>query len=176
VLLSLAAGARGEVYFAYNVEPFEPIEGCGLSKAPEAGALWAEIGRINLELKMLAPLLAQSCPIDTHRVGDVQVARLALGRDTIACIVTNHDYEYTKETFRPHRTGPIALPAPTPDWLTVADAFSLSADGLQSVAHADGELTLGDLGAGAIVILTSDPGLRGRLEARRAELVKAAGG
>lgn len=176
VLLSLAAGARGEVYFAYNVEPFEPIEGCGLSKAPEARALWAEIGRINLELRTLASLLAQSCPVDTQRVGDVQVARLALGKDTIACIVTNHDYEYTRKTFRPHRTGPIALPAPAPDWLTVTDAFSVSADGLQSVSYADGELTLGDLGEGAIIILTSDPGLRERLQTRHEELVAAAGG
>ncbi len=176
VLMSLAAGARGEVYFAYNVEPNEPIEGCGLSKAPEAQALWAEIGRINLELRTLAPLLSQSCVIGTQREDDVEVARLALGRDTIACIVLNHDYEYSKETFAPHAKENLALSVPVPGWLQVSDGFAVTADGLTSVPYEDGTLNLQRLDAAAIVLVTADAGLRQRLEARRAELMAEAGG
>jgi hypothetical protein len=174
VLMSLAAGARGEIYFAYNVEPSEPVEGCGVSTAPEAHALWAEIGRINLELRTLAPLLAQSCVIDTRRTGAVEVARLALGEDTIAAIILNHDYEYTQETFAPHPKADLAVPLTAPGWLTIKDAFALTPDGLLSLPYAEGSIRLERLDAGAIVVLTADPALRGRLQARRAELIEAA--
>jgi hypothetical protein len=174
VLLSLAAGARGEVYFAYNVEPFEPVEGCGVSQAPEARALWAEIGRINLELRTLAPLLAQSCIMDTTRDGDVEVARLALGRDAMAVVVLNHDCAYTRETFTPHpRTG-LALPVAVPAWLQIRDAFAVTAEGLRPVPYANGTLSLDHPDVGAIVVLTADSALRAQLESRRAELIRAA--
>lgn len=175
VLMSLAAGARGEIYFAYNVEPSEPVEGCGISKAPEARALWAEIGRINLELRTLAPLLAQSCVLDRQRVGDIETARLALGRDTMAAILLNHDYEYTRETFASHPKENLSIPLLAPRWLAVRDAFAVTPDGLRPLPYTDGAVRLERLEAGAIVVLSADSGLRERLQARRAALVEAAG-
>ena len=175
VLMSLAAGARGEVYFSYNVEPSEPIEGCGVSQAPEARSLWAEIGRINLELRTLAPLLAQSCVLDTRRTGDVELARLALGRDTVAGIVLNHDCEYNRATFRSHPKADLTVPIAAPKWLRVADAFAVTSGGMRRLAYTNGAVTVHNLEAGAIIVLTSDPALRERLEARRKTLMQAAG-
>ncbi len=175
VLMSLAAGARGEIYFAYNVEPSEPVEGCGVSKAPAARALWAEIGRINLELRTLAPLLAQSCVLDSRRTGDLETARLALGQDAVAAIILNHDCEYTRETFAPHPKDDLTVPLPVPRWLAVKDAFAVTPEGMRPLPYTTGAIRLERLEAGAIILLTADPALRERLQARRAALIEAAG-
>ncbi len=173
VMMSIAVGARGQAYFAYNVEPHEPIEGCGISTAPEAKALWASIGQLNLELRTLAPLLAKSCYVDSERDDDIEVSRLAVGRETMVFIVLNHDYEYTMATFECRPKTGVRVQAKIPAWLTGADAVLVDSKGVRSCALKDGVLEIGDLGVATTVIVSSDPGLREALTACWDELVQS---
>jgi len=171
VLLSLAAGARGEVYFAYNVEPGEPIEGFGVSKAPQAKALWDAVGTLNLQLATLAPLLARSCVATTWREGTLQATGLLAGDDTLVMVILNHDHEYTEQTFEAHAKADVRVPLALPSWLGDATAFRVSAGGLTDCEVAQGQVRVGDISAGALVVVTVDSTLRQKLADRRERLI-----
>ncbi|GEM_PF-5887338 len=114
---AVANGAKALHYFAYNIEPNEPVYGVGETQSREAGELWSEIGRINAELEVLAPYLwcGDVMPLGSSPEENIDV-RTILGSDVLTVFLLNRDNTYTREGFasRPRRN--IRIKVNVPSW------------------------------------------------------------
>lgn len=84
---ALGCGAKGIGYFA---DYEQHGEGEGLKAVSDNAPLWEEIGKINADIRILAPYLSIGCPIpwsgDTNKVW---VRALMCGRNRMVVIAVN---------------------------------------------------------------------------------------
>ena len=171
VYYALAGGAKGMAYWWFR-SPSGLGEG-----GPGAPALWREIGLLGNEIKTVAPLLVTSHPVALGAQGSdgVWVRSLAVGIDTLMLLVVND--QYTNDPAGTHVTpvGGASVTATLPAWMASASAFEITAGGLREVnATVDGrriQLDLGRLDLTRMIVLTTNPQLRGSLQARYNEQV-----
>jgi hypothetical protein len=166
---AIANGAKEISYFTYTLEPGEPTEGAGTAamlEIPEAVKLWNEIGRINLELATLGPLLARGCVVKQEKQGDIEISYIAVGQDTFILILLNKNYEYTRESFSPVPIKNFSLSVKTPWYIRVKDLFEVSHKGIIdtqcNITKNRIILTDSELRTGKVYVLTSN--LRRRQE------------
>ena len=145
--------------------------------ADELAAVWDEIGRINVELRAIGPLVAVSdvtrlarvlraSPEKTHSgEATVEAAALVSGLDAIVLIVLNHnlktnwtgDSDRGIESYDPVETE---IGLDVPPWLDPACSFSVHWTGVEEVhpAGADGRMRFefDKLEVSAVVVVTED--------------------
>ena len=132
VYMSVAHGARGISYFAYEQVDGEP-KGVGIWKTPEAGKLWEEIKNINAELTVLGDLLVRGEILDRWNSGKLEISSILCGDDAIVVVLLNHDYQYDEKCFIPHVSTKPELTVKLPEWFKTNDVFELNAQGLQKL-------------------------------------------
>jgi hypothetical protein len=177
VYYSLAAGAKGISYWWFK--PGYPSNGLGDQSKPAAQALWKELGLLGNEIKTAGPLLVTSHPVDMPITPGTNVwARsLASGTNTIILLVVNDDYYSDEAGCHYTPVGNATLTATLPMWMRSSPAaFEISAAGLSDVATAlNGsqlQLNLGTLKLTRMIVLTTDPQLRGTIQQRYDQQVR----
>jgi hypothetical protein len=174
---AIANGAKEISYFAYTIEPWEPIEGVGTAamlELPDAVKLWDEIACINLELATLGPLLARGCVVKQEKQGDVEISHIAVGQDTFILVFVNTSYTYTK-------TGLITTPKSLNYQLQLSDSFtpgtvfeftdSRFLDISFTHAKRASVLRIPDIETVKVLIVTEDATLKSTLRKRQKSLI-----
>ena len=145
----LGWGLKGVIYFAYSIEPREPVYGVGLTKMlppSEAGKypglgkeqieqakrLWEGMKELNAELKRIGSLLLSGASIPLAECSDkrVQVHTVLSAEGKVVLFALNTDFEYTPEKFVPHPRRRVHIAVRLPDWIKTERAWRVTADGL----------------------------------------------
>lgn len=174
VYMAIAEGVKGIIYFTYNIKP-EPIEGVGLSKAPEAKMLWEEIGKISLELQLLGGLLSIGDHAETKIDGKIQISSIYTGDDTVVFVILNHNFEYSQKGFSVIPCKNVTLRLRLPSWLSCKDVFELRWDGLKPLSYRAEKrvvrVMLKEIQSATVVIVTQDKNLREVLTKEHQKLI-----
>ena len=149
--IPVSYGAKGVIYFAYNIEPREPVYGVGITKSPAAKLLWEEIRKINIEINLVRDLLIHSdvvpLKIEVNYPNkkkkekevyenkgprgiikwrpEVKVNSLISGEENIIFFLFNYDYEYRRESFIPHPVKNIDIKVTLPEWFHPKKLFTI---------------------------------------------------
>jgi len=149
-------------------------------------ATWDEVGRVAAEVRSIGPRLARSdvsyrarivsSNPDTAPNGGpaVEASALVSGVDTIILVVLNLNIDSTWSWQSPigvrsYQPIDTTVAVKVPSWLTPVDTFTVDIDtGVQDITGttAGDELrfTLNGLAVQKIIVITSDPEMRGRVE------------
>jgi len=142
---AVANGAKAIHYFAYNIEPNEPVFGVGETDEKEAKKLWAEIQKINAELEILSPYLwaADTCQLAKSDEKNLEI-RTLVDKDAILIFLVNRDYSYTKEGFSAHPKKDSKIKIALPAWFTPWNIFGFDWQGLKKLTFSNksGELEI----------------------------------
>jgi len=178
VYYALAGGAKGMGFWWFK--PGGESNGLGDQSTAAAKALWREIGLLGNEIKTAQPLLVISHPVTTAiDVNDTNIwARtLEAGTNSLILIVVNENYMNDQAgchiTNVPNANVTVTLPS----WLQSSPtAFEISAGGLNDVTTSLNEgqlqLILGTLSVTRMIVITTDPQLRGTIQQRYQQLVR----
>lgn len=170
---ALAAGAKGLSYWWLLpvAKGGSGSSGC-MEDTPEARTLWDAIGLLGAEIRTAGSLITRSCPADIPVKASkwVWTRSLLAGTDTLVLLVVNDNYACDRlgTVIQPveNAEASIGLPA----WLSPRSVFEISYKGTGDVQHDQSEdglgLNLGTLDVTRIVVITSDPDLRSKLQAR----------
>jgi hypothetical protein len=167
VFYALASGARRLSYWWYT--PYGDLPGCGLDD-PAARALWTEIGLVGAEVRTAGELIARSCPADLEIEASrlLWVRGLLAGLDAVVLLVVNDEIASDRVGMVYRPVGRAAVQVKLPEWLKPVDTFEITTTGISDVEweHEDGRLAvnLGQVDLTRLVIASSDPKLRGRLQ------------
>ncbi len=166
VYYSLAAGAKQISYWWYCQS--DRYHGVG---AKDLESLWTEIGLVGAEAGTVGALIATGCPaaVPIKSAPTVWCRALLSGEDTMILLVVNDNMASDRlgTVVKPHEKTRIALNPPS--WLgNTPQVFEVSSDGVQEVnstKSGDGlALDLGTLNVTRMVVLTSNPKLRDKLQ------------
>lgn len=167
---ALAAGAKQISYWWFL--PIKPdavgSNGCGADD-PGAAALWNEIGLLGAEIRTAGPIITMSCPlaVDVKAPGNLWVRCLAAGTDTLLILCVNDDYTNDDKGTNIRAVENAKLTASVPAWLQAADVFEIDCKGTHSVKWSGVEqvsIDLGRVNVTRMIVVTSDRGLRERLQ------------
>ena len=173
VYYAIGSGAKGISYWWFPKDKY-----ChGLDeRTAEANALWKEIGLLGAEVRTAGPLITTSCPVELpiKATRFLWVRALLCGTDTVALSIVN-------ENAASDRLGTIVKPVENarvsvelPSWMAPKSIFHVTCDGLGDVAfEIKGRtlsLDLGRVNLSRFIVVTSDPGLRTRLQKRYDEM------
>ncbi len=169
VYYALAAGAKALSYWWYT--PYGEYYGVG-GDTPDMKALWKEIGLLGAEVRTAEPVILYSSPakMNVHGPRMLWLRTLVSGTDTLVVIVAN-------ENIASDRLGTVVKPVEkarikvdVPSWIRAADVFEVDYKGTRKVDYkaADATLTveLGQVDLTRMILVTSDAGLRARLQER----------
>src|ERR1043166_745706 len=171
---ALAGGAKGLAYWWYK----NP-DGLGAGTS-DALALWKEIGLLGNEIKTAQPMLVTSHPVTltTSATSGVWVRTLAAGNDTMLFLVVNNQYYNDISGCHYTPVNNATVTATLPAWLippSGTTAFEITPGGLYDVnAVVNGtqvQLNLGTLNLTRMIVLTSNPQLRGAIQTRYTQSV-----
>ncbi len=170
---ALAAGAKGLSYWWLlpAAKGGEGSSGC-MEDSPEAKALWDTIGLLGAEIRTVGPVITRSCPAVVPLTASkwLWTRTLLAGTDTIVLLVVNDNYACDRlgTIIQPIENAEVSIDLPA--WLSQESVFEVSHKGIRDVDHdqADGRLNLhlGTLDVTRMVVVTSDPGLRPKLQSR----------
>ncbi|MGQ9454478.1 MAG: hypothetical protein ACUVRS_07430 [Armatimonadota bacterium] len=171
VYYALAAGAK-----AFSYWWFVPLSARGTGSnglgadTPEARELWKEIGLLGAEVRTAGPIIVRACPVDiqVEASSRLWIRSLVAGVDTLVLLVVNDDYACD-------RSGTVIIPVENvkvsvslPGWLKPSSVFELSCKGTRDLRWNSEDrrivLDLGTVNVTRFVVVTSDPGLRDRLQ------------
>ena len=184
---AVGSGAKGIHYFWY---PSEPPKLFGLRGRP----LWDEVGRINAELQLAAPLLSMGYPIaETVSTSEDGLWHRALlcGRRSVIITLVNETYEYEDWRSDDGRYDidlleGVEVAVEVPPWMEVADVFEFTHQGPVRLPHAidDGRVRVsaGEVDSGKMIVVTQDSQLfdermrfyRGQIEPLQRQAASAA--
>lgn len=163
---ALAGGAKGMAYWWFKLPD-------GLAYADAAAnALWKEIGLIGNEIKTLQPWLVISHPVSLPMSGTsgVWARALAAGHDALILLIVNDNHTNSPSGFSSTPIANATLNVTLPAWLVGASAFEVRPSGLYDVAGTPNggqlQLNLGTLNVTKLIVLTTNPQLRGEIQAR----------
>lgn len=167
VYYALAAGAKGLSYWWFSDDP--NCIGCGVDD-PAAKILWKEIGLLGAEVRTASDIIGASCPVTLSVAAPryLWVRTLISGVDTVAVIAVNDNVlcDRLGTVVRPVEKAKVSVQ--TPSWLKAADAFEITFEGIKDVSWTAGDrkvnLDLGTVNVSRFIILTSDTGLRAKLQ------------
>lgn len=171
VYYALAAGAKGLSYWWFVPIGDRETGSCGCSvDEPEAKALWREIGLLGAEVRTAGPIIMKSCPapLPTTATEKLWVRSLLSGLDTLVVLCVNDDYTNDQKgtTIRPVENASVGVTLPS--WLDAKEAFEVSARGISDVdwkkTGPEVSLNLGRVDVTRMVVITSDPTLRDRIQ------------
>lgn len=164
---AVAAGAKSLSYWWFSPDTY--CQGCGAHE-PAAEALWKEIGLLGAELRTAGPVIARGCPASLPVTASPRlwVRTLISGTDTVELVVVNDDVlcDRVGTVVKPVEKASAAVGIPS--WLTPADAFEVTCEGIKDVTWkrtgSKVTLDLGTVNVSRFVLVTSDAGLRSRLQ------------
>lgn len=148
----------------------------------ELKAVWGEIGEINVELRTIGPIVAVS---DVSSLASVQGAKpvnaaaLLCGLDSIVVIALNQGLKTTGSLAKPkgiesYDPVDVDIALRLPPWLEPKDCFLVRHSGIAPIApvREPGRMTfrLQPLAVNEVIVITSDPALRGTMEKTRREM------
>jgi len=129
----LGWGLKGVIYFAYSIEPREPVYGVGLSRFERPGRfvglgaeqiegarrLWEGMRELNAELETIGPSLLSGLPLPLAKCEDekVQVHAVLSAEGKVVLFALNTDFEYAPDKFVPHPKRNVRLLVRLPGWL-----------------------------------------------------------
>ena len=167
VYYAISSGAKSLSYWWFSPDSF--CRGVGSDDAA-AQALWKEIGLLGAEVRTAGSVITRSSPVSLPvKASTNLMARTCIaGTDTVELFLVNDDVACDRigTVVKPVEKASATVDIPT--WLTPADTFEVTYEGLSDVQwKRDGSKVLLDLGTvtvGRFVMITSDAGLRGRLQ------------
>ena len=171
VYYALAAGAKSLSYWWLVSIPSNADGSCGCTTdEPESKALWSEIGLLGAEVRTAGPVLEISCPADVpvKAPDKLWVRSLLSGTDTLVLLCVNDDYlcNKTGTIIKPVEKADVSVNLPS--WLKPTDAFEINYKGTQDLqwdkSVSGMNLRLGTVDVARMIIITSDPNLRGQLQ------------
>lgn len=164
VYYAIGSGAKGLSYWMYPTCLDNGTEG--------ARKLWQAIGLMGAEVRTAGPVTTVSCPVQlpARATKYLWVRALLSGTDTLVVVTVN-------ENVACDRVGTIVRPAEDakvtvrlPAWIAPRDAFEISPDGTRQVDwkvdSGNVSLSLGKVDISSFAVVTSNPGLRERLQKR----------
>lgn len=165
---TIAAGAKTISYWWFSPDRY--CRGVGADD-PAAGALWKEIGLLGAELRTAGPIITRGCPasLPIKASPKLWVRTLVSGTDTAELIVVNDDVlcDRVGTVVKPVERASVTVDVPS--WIAPKDVFEVTYQGLKDVTWkcAGSKLTLdlGTVNVSRFVLITSDAGLRARLQA-----------
>jgi hypothetical protein len=173
VYYAIGSGAKGISYWWFPKDKY-----ChGLDdRTPEANALWKEIGLLGAEVRTAGPLITISCPVELpiKATRFLWVRGLLCGTDTVALSIVNENVACDRlgTIFKPAENARVSVELPS--WIEPKSVFEVTCDGLSDIKfdRKAGALTLnlGTVKLSRFVVVTSDPGLRTRLQKRYDEM------
>jgi hypothetical protein len=171
VYYALGAGAKGLSYWWFT--PIAPdakgSHGCGGSE-PEAKALWREIGLLGAEVRTIGDLMTMGCPASIPVVAPdkLWVRSLASGLDTLVLLCVNDDYLNDRKGTVIKPLEEVEATVTLPAWLDAKQVFEVTYKGMQDMqwerSGSRVNVRLGTLNVTRLIIITTDPGLRERLQ------------
>jgi len=171
VYYALGAGAKGLSFWWYTPIPPDAVGSCGCgADDPQAKALWREIGILGAEVRTLEPLISRSCPasIPISAPPKLWVRTLLAGKDSLVILCVNDNYlnDRLGTIIKPLDNAEMSVTVPS--WLDPKCVFEVSSSGTSEVAHdrSGGKLSvkLGTVSVTRLIVVSSDPGLRERLQ------------
>ncbi len=164
---SIGAGASGISYWwFYGLEkglPPNPVH-------PLALAQWNEIGFLGAELRTAGPILTTSCPasLPVQAPSGLWTRTLVRGGDTIVLVCVNDDYSVDLKGIYMKPMKDVSVSLDVPSWIKPAEVFEINCLGTHSVPHAAAgtrlNIQLGNVDVTRLVVITSDAGLREKLQ------------
>lgn len=170
---ALAAGAKGLSYWWLLpvAKGGSGSSGC-MADEPDAKALWDTIGLLGAEIRTAGPVIMRGCPTEVPVTGSrwLWTRTLIAGTDTMMLLVVNDNYACD-------RLGTIIQPVENaeasislPRWLSARSVFEVNCRGTADVDYkqsaAQLDLHLGTVDVTRMIVITSDTGLRDRLQTR----------
>jgi len=167
VYYAVAGGAKGISYWWFS--PDSECKGCGADE-PDARALWKEIGLLGAEVRTAGPVITMGCPADLKIEAPKRlwVKSLVSGLDTAAVVVVNDDVlcDRLGTVFKPQENSKMKVTLPA--WVIAKEVFEVTYEGTKDVSwkseNGKVALDLGTVSLSRFVIITSDAGLRAKLQ------------
>ena len=187
VYYALAAGAKQISYWWYTPVPpgTKGANGCGADD-PQAKALWNQIGLLGAEFGTVSRLIADGCVADLEVTApeDLWVRTLLSGADTVIVLCVNENYASDRLGTVYQPIEQCRLEVSLPAWIRARDVFEVTWKGTRDVRWDFGrklDLQLDATELTRMIVVTSDPGLRSRLQERyqtkfAAKVAKLTGG
>ncbi len=158
LVLNLGRGAKGILWFNYDRKAAE--------KYPDAVEAMRGWGRVMSVLR--EDFLACEPSVVAVKAPDQVDAALLLGRGRALLCLTNTDYDIHPEAYPFREKTNVKISADLPAWLSPADAFAVTPEGIRPVELDAGRggatVKLDRLKACEIILITSDPNDRARCE------------
>jgi hypothetical protein len=176
VYYCIGAGIKGISYWWYHC-----LED-GLLPAtadPVAQAQWKEIGLLGAELRTAGPVIMTSCPVTlpTKAPSGLWVRALLRGSDTIVLICVNDAYTCDLKGINIKPMKNVEVQVSLPKWLEPKSVFEVTYKGTRdvptmfligstqpSLGVQVAGLHLGDVDVTRLIFITSDSGLKDRLQ------------
>lgn len=171
VYYALAAGAKGLSYWWYTPITPNAVGSCGCgADDPGAKALWREIGLLGAEVRTLESLISRSCPASTpvSPPRNLWVRTLLAGKDSLIVLCVNDNYldDRVGTFIKPVEIAETGVTLPS--WLDAKSVFEVDFNGTHDVkwdrAGLELSLHLEPVAVTRLIVISSDPGLRDRLQ------------
>ena len=152
---ALGEGAKGISYFGY-----EPGSWAGCKENAE---LWSAIGELNRDLHVIGPVVSLAHPMSIAKGSDenLWVRTLVQGNENVVVVVANDSGRSSLDGFTQDTIGDASIHIDLPAGMLIRKAFLIRggsaqpADFRRSERHI--EVPLGDVTAGALLLLTTRP-------------------
>lgn len=176
VYYSLAGGAKQISFWWYtpSTDTEKGARGCG-EDHPDAKALWREIGLLGAEFRTVSELIADSYPAElaVSTSEHFWVRTLLSGRDSLVVICVNENCASDRQGSAYQHVDETEIKVQLPRWLSPKDVFEVNYKGTGDAKWGQAEdsvnLHLGRTHLTRMIIVTADPKLRARLQARYEE-------
>ncbi len=173
VYYALASGAKGLSYW-WLIPVAEGGDGSSgvMADEPAAKALWDAIGLLGAEVRTAGPILMRSCPADIPVTASkwLWTRTLLAGTDTMVLLLVNDNYASDRSGINIEPVENAEASVNLPAWLDAKSVFEVSDQGIGDVKYDRSgsklDLHLGTLDVTQMVVITSDPGLRSKLQVR----------
>ncbi|MCS6860000.1 MAG: hypothetical protein NZT92_06750, partial [Abditibacteriales bacterium] len=118
---ALAGGAKGLIAYIHCTERYPERIFWGATDHPD---VWAEIGKVNRQVELVAPVVACSYPLDIAKsLTDGVFARALIAPDAVLVVCVNEKGQSLKDRFVKQTISPAELEISIPTWLPLKFAF-----------------------------------------------------
>jgi len=166
---AIGAGARGLYNYIHCTEKSARYTSRGSGEFPD---VWYEIGRTYRELEHVAPLLALAHPttLATADREGVWLRALLCGEEAVLVVCVSDRYEQLAQSFRCPPVADLTVTLPRLPWLEPQQAWRVTQSGFEPLElrgeAGNSRVHLDRLEVAELLLLSSDPRLARRLEAR----------
>lgn len=159
VLTALACGAKSLQWYPAH----------GSRGLLEHARMWDAVGRMNVVVRQVLPLLSIGAPVGRPMVdgGEMLARSILCGDRALALVLVNRDFSSSADSFRLASAPEVTVRARVPGFMQVRGAVMATFDGPVSVPvqvrPGTVTVTVDEVGAGAVVVLYADGSVPGEM-------------